>query len=200
MLEVANILGQLRTQGWRPLRTIVFASWDAEEYNLIGSTEYVEDSLPDLRDNGVAYLNVDIGVVGPDFFASASPVFAPALLRVLGRVADPTANGTLRQIWETKQTQLGGLGAGSDFVAFQDIAGTSSIDFGFRGPEGGFPYHSCYETFEWMERFGDPGFAYHKALAEVWALLIVDLAQEPLLPFDLRAYAGAVMGYVDELE
>ena len=29
-------------KGWRPGRTVVLCSWDAEEYGLIGSTEYVE--------------------------------------------------------------------------------------------------------------------------------------------------------------
>ncbi|EON65282.1 hypothetical protein W97_04520 [Coniosporium apollinis CBS 100218] len=198
MLEVVNILTTLRANGWAPLRSIYFASWDAEEYNLIGSTEYVEDHIEDLRKNGVAYLNVDVGVVGDEFRAAASPLFNHALMRVLDRVSDPVRNVTLRQLWDDRKSKLEGLGAGSDYVAFQDLAGTSSIDFGFKGP--GFPYHSCYETFEWMEQFGDPGFLYHKTLAQVWALLILELAQEPLLPFDLSAYATAVSGYIEDLE
>jgi len=219
MLEVLNVLSALRKQGWRPLRSIHFASWDAEEYNLIGSTEYVEDHMSDLRDNAVAYLNVDVGVVGDNFWAAGSPVFERALLRVLDRISDPVKNGTLRQRWDDGKSKLEGLGAGSDYVAFQDMAGCSSIDFGFGSKDGaqGFPYHSCYETFEWMERFGDPavsvlcdadegdgmcvkGFNYHKMLAQAWVLLILEFAQEPVVPFDLKIYATAVKGYVDDLE
>ncbi|KAF1987295.1 carboxypeptidase [Aulographum hederae CBS 113979] len=200
MLEVVNILGQLREQGWRPLRTIEVASWDGEEYNLIGSTEYVEDNITDLRNNGVAYLNVDVGVVGNKFEASASPLFKRALHRVLSRVADPFQRKSLMDIWHENKSKLGGLGAGSDYVAFQDIAGTSSIDFGFVYPDGqGFPYHSCYETFEWMEQYGDPGFQYHKVLAQVWVLLILEFSQEPIVPFDMEAYAEAVGQYTDDL-
>ncbi|KAF2837718.1 putative glutamate carboxypeptidase Tre2 [Patellaria atrata CBS 101060] len=198
MLEVVAILGLLREQGWRPLRTIEFASWDAEEYNLIGSTEHVEENIEDLRANGVAYLNVDVGVVGNKFRASASPIFKRALLRVLDRVGDPFKNKTLKTIWEESDSRLEGLGAGSDYVAFQSMAGTSSIDFGFDGP--GYPYHSCYETFEWMETFGDPGFIYHGTLAEVWILLILELSQEPIIPFDLKTYASAVTGYINDME
>jgi N-acetylated-alpha-linked acidic dipeptidase len=198
MLEVIAILGQLRAQGWRPLRSIVFASWDAEEYNMIGSTEYVEDHLDDLRALGVAYLNVDVGVVGPDFRAAASPILQRALFRILDRVVDPVDNRTLRAVWQEKGSRVEGLGSGSDYVAFQDLAGVSSIDFGFTGE--GYPYHSCYETYEWMEKFGDPGFLYHKTLAEVWVLLILELSAEGILPFGLTDYARSIEDYVTNLE
>ena len=198
MLEVIRVLGLLRSQGWRPLRTLVFASWDAEEYNSIGSTEFVEENIDALREDAIAYLNVDVGVVGDTFRASGSPVLQKALLQVLNRVSDPTKEKTFRQIWAETSTKLGGLGAGGDYVAFQDLAGCSSIDFGFDGP--GYPVHSCYETFEWMEKFGDPGFKYHQALAQIWVLLIIELVQEPLLPFDMNVYSAAIADYLDKLE
>jgi N-acetylated-alpha-linked acidic dipeptidase len=197
MLEVIAIFGQLRAQGWRPLRSIIFASWDAEEYNMIGSTEWVEDHIDDLRRSAVAYLNVDVGVSGPNFEASASPLFHRALTRVLDRVADPNTNKTIQEIWDSHGAQLGGLGSGSDYVAFQDLAGTSSIDFGFQGD--GFPYHSCYETFEWMSRFGDPTFSYHAALAQIWALLILELSQNLLLPLSPLNYASSLDEHVKVL-
>lgn len=198
MLEVVRILGELKNQGWRPLRTIEFASWDAAEYNLIGSTEFVEDNLDVLRADGVAYLNVDVGVVGDSFRAASSPALENALLRVLKRVGDPFKNATFYDLWLREKKTMEGLGMGSDYVAFQDLAGLSSLDFGFEGPKGGFPYHSCYETFEWMDKFGDPGFQYHKALAQIWVLLILEIAQEPLLPIDLRKYAEDLKSYVDK--
>lgn len=193
MLEVARLLGELRMQGWRPLRTIEFASWDAEEYNIIGSTEHVEANMDDLRANAVAYLNVDVGVTGSKLWANGSPVFQNAWLRVLNRVADPIKNVTLKELWVSQNTQVGGLGAGSDYVAFQDFAGCSSFDFGFAGEEHGDMYHSCYETFEWVSKYIDPGFAYHGILAQVWALLILELAQEPIVPFKIDDYANWLM-------
>ena len=198
LLEVIRIFGQLREMGWRPLRTIEFASWDGEEYNLIGSTEHVEARLADLRRDAFAYVNVDVGVVGPDFKASASPLLNTALLHVLERVPDPAHNGSLRNVFADKGSKIGGLGAGSDFVAFQDMAGTSSLDMTFNGP--GYPYHSCYDNFNWMEIFGDPGFDYHKAMAQIWALLIIDLSDRELLPFDFQEYANEVADYVRDLE
>jgi Peptidase family M28/Transferrin receptor-like dimerisation domain/PA domain len=198
MLELVRVFGGLRKLGWRPLRTIEFASWDGEEYNLIGSTEHVENRQDELRRDGFAYLNVDIGVSGADFWAAASPLYERSLLRVLDRTSDPVTNRTLRDIWDAGNTGLEGLGAGSDYVAFQDIAGTSSIDFGFRGQS--YPYHSCYDNYAWMNKFGDPTFGYHTVMGQVWALLLLEMADKPVLPFDMEDYARHVTRYVNDLD
>ncbi|KAJ5760971.1 hypothetical protein N7520_008127 [Penicillium odoratum] len=197
-LEVIRAFGELLNYGWRPLRTIEFVSWDGEEYNLIGSTEHVEKEAENLRSNAYAYLNVDVGVAGSEFRAAGSPVFERSMLQILGRLSDPTANKTLKDIWIEKGSKLEPLGAGSDYVAFQDIAGTSSIDFGFEGKP--YPYHSCYESYDWMEKSGDPGFQYHKLLAQFWSLLLLDVSENPMLPFDLQAYARSITGWVKDLE
>lgn len=205
MMMLVSVFGQLRTMGWRPLRTIEFVSWDAGAYNSIGSTEYVEDNLDYLRMNGVAYLNVGAGITGPDeFWAQGSPMWQKSLLHVLDRVGDPRPNSTstLRPLWQQKNGDLDSLESGDgDFAPFQYIAGTSSIDFGFRGDANGYPKGSCYDTFEWMMQFGDPdGLGNHQALAQIWALLILEVADRPLLPFDLRTYANSLRRYVDVLE
>ncbi len=197
MLEVVRIFGELRKLGWRPMRTIEFASWDAEEYNLIGSTEHVEARVNELRRNGYAYLNIDVAVTGTDLEAAGCPIYEGALLKVLGRVTDPVKEKTFRSIWEEKNSKFRGLGAGSDYVAFQDIAGMSSIDLTFTGEM--YPYHSCYDNFDWMIKYGDPDFQYHTLMAQIFALLILEMADTPVLPFDMEAYAAAVKGFVDDL-
>ncbi|THC95746.1 hypothetical protein EYZ11_004785 [Aspergillus tanneri] len=197
-LEVIRVFGELLELGWRPLRTIEFVSWDAEEYNMIGSTEHVEKELQTLRDNAYAYLNVDVGVGGKDFEAAGCPVFERVVMQILGRISDPITNETLKDLWGKKQKRLAPLGSGSDYVAFQDIAGTSSVDFGFSGEP--YPYHSCYENWDWMTKFGDPGFQYHKSLGQFWGLLLIQFADNPILPFDLQVYAERVGVYVTDLE
>ncbi|CAG8338784.1 unnamed protein product [Penicillium salamii] len=197
-LEVVRAFGELLTYGWRPIRTIEFVSWDGEEYNLIGSTEHVEKEVDDLRANAYAYLNVDVGVAGPDFRVSASPVFERTVMQILGRLSDPYANATLKDLWEKKGSKIAPLGAGSDYVAFQDIAGTSSIDFGFEGQP--YPYHSCYETYDWMVQNVDPDFQYHKILAQFWGLLLLDLSENLMLPFDMEAYGNSVGEWVKKLD
>jgi hypothetical protein len=199
MLEVARVLGELRRQGWRPLRTIEFASWDAGEYNRIGSTEHVEANVEALRENAIAYLNVDVGVTGDKLWANGSPIFQHTWTRILDRLTDPRENKTLKELWETKGHELGNLGAGSDYAAFQSIAGTSSLDFGFTTssfnniPAAPNPVsHSCYETLSWMRKYIDPTFAYHTLLAQLWVLLILELAQEPIVPMKLDDFARSL--------
>jgi hypothetical protein len=200
MMELVRIFGDLRRLGWRPLRTIEFASWDAEEFNMMGSTEYVEENVEYLRGNAIAYLNVGAGVFGPNFRAAGSPLWERSLLRVLDRVTDPNTNTSLKQLWQDNNSRFKGLGSGGDYVAFQDIVGTSSIDFSFEGAANAYPAHSCYENYQWMEQFGDPnGLPYHHALAQVWALLILEVADRPILPFDLNHYADALSSYVESL-
>ncbi|RPA92986.1 Zn-dependent exopeptidase [Choiromyces venosus 120613-1] len=196
MLEVARLFGKLLEMGWRPQRSVIFANWDAEEYNLIGSTEYVEDNIDDLRLHGMAYINLDVAVSGKEFRAAGSPLTQQPLLNVLERIQSPSGNGTLRGAWGDKI--LPGLGAGSDYVAFQDYAGVSSIDIGFAGDP--FPYHSCYDTYEWMKNTGDPGFIHHLAIAQVLGVLIVELADTPILPFNMIDYAHALGRYTNDLE
>ncbi|CAG9977651.1 unnamed protein product [Clonostachys byssicola] len=198
MIEMARIFGDLVARGWRPLRTIQFMSWDAEEYNLIGSTEFVENNLDTLRNDAYAYINLDTAVAGDDFHASGSPVFEQTLLRALNRIADPKRNHTLRELWNDRHGELEGLGAGSDYVAFQDIAGTSSLDLEFRGEK--FPYHSSYDNFELVEKVIDPDFVYHGLMAQLVGLIILDLADRLIVPFDLVAYGRKLGTWVDNLE
>ncbi|KAL2758885.1 hypothetical protein ACRALDRAFT_1030210 [Sodiomyces alcalophilus JCM 7366] len=197
MLEVARILGSLTTKGWRPLRSIEFMSWDGGAYNLVGSTEFVEANVDNLRTNAFAYVNLAGAVAGTELHAAGSPVFRQTLHRIMDRVNDPVRNATLRHLWEARHGELEALGMAGDYVPFRDIAGTSSIDLGFRGPR--YPYHSNYDTYDWVKNVGDPSFIYHGVLAEVVALLVLELADRPILPFDLAGYADSLDGWVEDL-
>lgn len=199
LLEVVRVLGELREAGWRPLRSVTIASWDAEEYNLIGSTEHVEKHIDKLRKDGVVYINVDAAVSGKTLNVQANPVFKEALARTLNRLVDPTTGENLQDLWARENNgTFKGLGAGSDYVAFQDIAGISSIDLSFVGEP--YPYHSCYDNLDWMLKFGDPGLRYHKLLAQIWVLLILEFSDSAVIPMDMPAYAAAIIRYIIDLE
>ncbi|KAJ9161742.1 Zn-dependent exopeptidase [Coniochaeta hoffmannii] len=197
-LEMARIFGDLLKRGWRPLRTIEFMSWDAEEYNLAGSTEFVEKNTDSLRDDAMAYINLDMAVTGGEFHAAGSPVFRKLLLGVLNRISDPNFNTTVRDLFDQRHGDIEALGYDSDYVAFQEIAGTSSLDLSFTGE--GTPSFSAYDNFEWMDRVGDPGFVYHTLLGQIVGLLTLELADRPILPFDMGAYANSLDRWVGELE
>lgn len=197
-LEVARIFGDLMSRGWRPLRTIEFMSWDAGEYNLAGSTEFVEKNTDNLRDDAMAYINLDMAVTGAEFHAAGSPVFRQILLGILNRVSDPNFNATIGELFYRRQGDIETPGYDSDYVAFQDIAGTSSLDLTFKGE--GVPSFSAYDNFEWMETVGDPGFVYHALLGQIVGLLALELADRPIMPFEMGAYADSLRRWVEELE
>ena len=199
--EVIRAFGIAQSKGWKPLRTIVFASWDGEEYGLIGSTEWVEEYLPWLSGSAVAYLNLDVGTQGTKFGSSASPLLNKAIIEATSRVQSPnqTVPGqTVKDLWSGS---IGTLGSGSDFAAFQNFAGIPSIDFGFNGGEGGavWHYHSNYDSFHWMDEFGDPSWEYHATSAKIWAILAAQLVETPVIALNTTDYATALVVYLQKI-
>ncbi|QUC15876.1 uncharacterized protein UV8b_00117 [Ustilaginoidea virens] len=200
MIELARVFGSLLSRGWRPLRTIEFMSWDAAEFNTIGSTEYVEEFIDSraLRANAYAYINLDDAVSGTEFKATGSPILERALIRAMERVMDPNGNATIKQQWDARQAKLDGVGGGSDFVPFQHVAGTSSIDLQFAGNP--VLYGSSYDNFNLVEQVIDPNFVYHGLMGQVIGLLVLDLADRAILPFDLVGYARRLGHWAHDLE
>ncbi|KAI9835980.1 MAG: hypothetical protein M1838_005174, partial [Thelocarpon superellum] len=200
LMEVVRTFGRARAKGWKPLRTIVFCSWDGEEYGLIGSTEWVEEYLPWLSSSAVVYLNVDVGTSGPSFKAAAAPLLDQAVEALTSSVLSPnqTRKGqTVRDLWSGN---ISTIGSGSDFTAFQDFAGVPCIDMGFTPDEDSavYHYHSNYDSFDWMDRYGDSGWHYHVAMAKMWALLATSFIERPVLPFNATNYADALLAYLQK--
>lgn len=200
--EVVRSFGVALAAGWKPLRTIVFASWDGEEYGLIGSTEWVEEYLPWLNGTVVAYLNVDVGTRGPQFTAAASPLLNGALIEATKLVLSPNVTVPGQTIYDLWDKKIHTMGSGSDFTAFQDYAGIPSIDMGFTvSPDSPvYHYHSNYDSFHWMETYGDPGFSYHVAITKVWSILAANLVESPIVPLNVTDYVDALAVYLDRVK
>src|SRR5438067_5041369 len=133
LMELARTLGSLARNGARPRRSIVLASWDAEEFALTSSTEWGEEHERELRGKAVAYLNVDAAVSGPNFSARA----VPSLSRAVASAADVAESSI-----DTR------IGSGSDYTVFLNFIGVPIVDMRFEGPYG--VYHSVYDTHEWV--------------------------------------------------
>lgn len=196
--EVIRSFGVALSKGWKPLRTIVFASWDGEEYGLIGSTEWVEEYIPWLSKAAIAYLNVDIAVRGSKFYAAAAPLLNKALYEATSLVQSPnqTISGqTVRDLWDG---HIRTMGSGSDFTAFQDFAGIPSVDLGFGTGPGDpvYHYHSNYDSFAWMNKFADPDWTYHAAMTRVWAVFAAALVEMPVIGFNATDYAVGLDTYL----
>ena len=210
MLEVGRGFGELLKQGWKPRRTIVLCSWDAEEYGLIGSTEWAEELAAELKEKAVAYLNLDAAVSGNQFGASTVPSLWKLVRSVTRDVKDPKSGKTVYQQWQehsregrseeerntASEARIGALGSGSDYTPFLQHLGIASTDMGFGGDYG--VYHSAYDSFYWMDHFGDPGFVYHVAAAQIWGTLAMRLADADGLSFDYTDYANEIRGFFRE--
>ncbi|KPI44550.1 Inactive zinc metalloprotease [Cyphellophora attinorum] len=192
MLDVVRIFGELRRLSWRPLRTIEFASWDSSAFNLEGSTEHVENRIEELRRNGIAYINIDTAITGPDFTVHGSPLLRRPIMEATGRLRDPStfdnedSAKSVKDAWHDAGGHMITPAGREDTLPFQSFAGMSSLNVAFSGNRS--LAGSCYDNYDWITTV-DPGFSYHKALGEIFALIILELADKPLLPFDLQSMA-----------
>ncbi|KAH7841500.1 hypothetical protein Vadar_030651 [Vaccinium darrowii] len=197
LLDIARRYALLMRLGWKPRRTIILCSWDAEEFGMIGSTEWVEQNLVNLGSKAVAYLNVDCAVQGSGFYATATPQLDNLLLEVTKKVRDPESEGMkVFNKWKTTDKGMNILrfsGADSDFAPFLYHAGVPSSDL-YYGRD--FPvYHTSFDSYDWMINYGDPLFQRHVAIAGVWGLLALHLADDPVLPLNYLSYAAQLQEY-----
>jgi len=220
MLEAVHGIGELLKSGWKPKRTIILGSWDAEEEGLIGSTEWGEQHESELA-NAVAYFNVDVAVSGPKFGAASVPSLKQFLRDVTKAVPSPKG-GTVYENWQkTSQTPgdtvspqetssstyrppaaavkadvpVGDLGSGSDYTVFLQHLGVPSTDIGSTGSYG--VYHSAFDNFNWFKKFGDPDFVYEQQMARIFGISIIRMADADVLPYDYEEYAKEIVAYID---
>ncbi len=239
-LETCRALGAAVKSGWKPRRTLVYASWDAEEYGLVGSTEWAEEHASELDQKAALILNVDSAVGGRQLDLGGVPSLRDLALDSAGAVTDIRTGKSLREEWlERKRSawaaasplllsdpmwsapatasepgqnearpapsvaprgfvpQLNALGSGSDYTVFLDHLGIPALDIGFSGRYG--VYHSIYDNFTWMERFGDPEFLTHTMAARLYTLILMRAAAADVLPLRFAPYGEALRDHVDEL-
>lgn len=205
VLEAAQSLADMAKRGIRPKRTIVFATWDAEEWGLVGSSEFVEEDSLRLQKGAVAYLNQDVAAQGSQFGGGGTPSLRAVLRDVVKQVPVPKGTGSVYDSWrttsgtraDTLEPPMGDPGGGSDFAGFYNHLGIPIAEWGFGGPAG--TYHSAYDTHAWMERFGDPGFLYHATAARIGATMALRMANAEILPYDYAEFARTMRGYLPAL-
>ncbi len=216
LMEEARAIGELAKSGWRPRRTLVFAGWDAEEPGLLGSTEWVEQHLADLKQHAVLYINSDSngrGFLGAD----GSHTLERFVTEVARDVEDPqrgvsvlerlhaanlvrmTSPSEQKEYRDRALMRLDALGSGSDYTPFLQHAGIASLNIGYGGEGEYGVYHSAYDSFDHFIRFGDPKFDYGVALAKTTGRMMLRLANADFLPFEATTFADTVDGYLREV-
>jgi len=217
VLEEARALGEMHKQGWTPKRTIIYCAWDGEEPGLLGSVEWVETHREELQQHAVAYLNSDGNERG--FMMPGGTQDLQALISEVAKdIQDPETKMTVFQrshlasiaqakddderkdLHKRSDLVVHALGDGSDFTAFQDFAGISTLSIEFGDEDDGTQYHSIYDDFYWYTHFVDTDFVYGRALAQTGGTTMMRLADADLLPFDYSPQADAIAKYESELE
>jgi N-acetylated-alpha-linked acidic dipeptidase len=216
LMETARTLGEMVQQGWKPKRTVIFASWDAEEWGLIGSTEWAEKHADELRNKAVVYFNSDSnrqGILSMDgshtlerFLNdlardSVDPLNGKSLWRIIKDDALANEKDELKksEIDSRSDLRISALGSGSDYTVFIDHLAVASTNLSFSGKGGGV-YHSIYDSFDWYRRFGDPQFVYGRALVQVHAVALARMADAVVLPFEFTNLADTLTKYLGELD
>ncbi|XP_058600321.1 N-acetylated-alpha-linked acidic dipeptidase 2 isoform X2 [Onychostoma macrolepis] len=214
--ENVRAAGKLMKKGWRPRRTLIFASWDAEEFGLLGSTEWAEDHARVLQERAVAYINADSAIEGMyTLRVDCTPSLHTLVYDITKKVSSPEEGEegmTLYQSWHKRDNSterdapwISKLGSGSDFEAYFIRLGITSGRARYtknRKTErySSYPvYHSVYETYEIVERFYDPSFRRLEAVARVRGGLIFSLADSPVLPLDCVEYAMSLTKYANSI-
>ena len=206
MLEMAKGLGTLAKGGWRPQRTISLAFWDAEEFGLVGSTEYAEALKAQLQEQLVMYVNIDMYMKG-----RFDPGGVPSLRAFVADVVKdiPAGNSSVYDQWQQAEwtrtpparrsgsvtgfePDLKPLGSGADFVPFQDHLGVPTMAIEFIGDNGyGYgTYHSNYDSRAYVERVADPGFAQGVLMSRVLGTMALRMSEAEILPFRFSHYAS----------
>ncbi len=203
VLETARSLAKLKSEGWKPRRTIKIALWDGEEFGLLGSTEWAEKHADELERKAVMYLNSDMNGRGT-LNAGGSPVLEQFFSEVIRDVKQPGKDVSIletRPIRNNKPEpfRLGPVGAGSDFVVFLHHLCIPSINTGFSGDSEGGIYHSAYDSFDWYMKFGDPDFVHGRALSQVTTTALLRMSESSALPFEFGPVARAVEEWMKDL-
>jgi N-acetylated-alpha-linked acidic dipeptidase len=153
----------------------------------------------------VAYLNQDVSASGPSFGGGGSPSLRSVLRDIARTVPDPTGAGSVYDVWRRnarvpagEEPGMGDPGGGSDFAGFYNHLGIPHSDWGFGGGNG--IYHSNYDSYTFMERFGDPGYRYHAAAARVGTAMMMRLANADVLPYDYTEFARTMKRYLSPVD
>ena len=201
LMEAAQVLGGMVKTGWRPRRSIVFGSFGAEEYGLMGSTEWVHHKLHKLMNKAVAVINIDTCVSGDILSPEASPILKDVFVEAIKNVAsskDPKKSyyEFLEERLDEKHGTVEDLvkitGSGSDHAPFSFYAGIPALYFSFKVDKKKYPgvafpyptYHTGFETFHLMDKVVDPGFKIHKTCTQLGLHMLLNLAESKIMPLN----------------
>ncbi len=183
LLQDADAFLRLAKAGWKPHRTIEFASWDGHELGLFGSAAYIYQH-PDLRKRVFQYINTDQLTTGDPFVVSASP----GLFAFMKQICDvvPEAHNAAMMLGkrDTRTTPLlNAMGGGSDHQNFAYMLGVPSTSNGYYGPFGA--HHTAEDNLDGLPTY-DPGMREAVVTAQVTGIQAMRAANADVSPLRIE--------------
>jgi N-acetylated-alpha-linked acidic dipeptidase len=216
MLEEARSIGIMAKTGWKPARTLVYCAWDGEEPGLLGSTEWVEEHLQELKEKALVYINSDGNGRG-FLYVEGSHALEPFMDEISKNVIDPQTGVSVferkraheavfnnnesekKKLWNERELKIEAMGSGTDYSSFIQHAGISSLNLAYSGEDEGGEYHSIYDSYPAFVRFKDPGFKYGVTLAQTAGRAVLRFSEADGLPFNFTHLYSTIDTYCHEI-
>ncbi|KAM9279730.1 transferrin receptor protein 1 [Morus bassanus] len=203
LLELARVIAEMvKKDGYKPRRSIIFASWSAGEYGAVGATEWLEGYSATLHAKAFTYINLDAAVLGfKHMKISASPLLYTLLERTMKAVKDPIKDsGSLYDRvgpdWVKTVVPLGLDNAAFPFLAY---SGIPVVSFGFCNKGEEYPFlGTTWDTVENL-RATDKLYALMRAAAEVAGQIALRLTHDHELFLDFERYSEELLAFQEKI-
>uniref|UniRef100_A0A0K0EN07 Peptidase M28 domain-containing protein n=1 Tax=Strongyloides stercoralis TaxID=6248 RepID=A0A0K0EN07_STRER len=220
LLEAARVLTEVSKKNkWKPRRSIVFCAWDAEEYGLIGSTEFVEEYMKILQNKAVAYLNVDNINGNNTLLVKTVPMLYRSIVNAAKKIPHPNPDDvkqglkTLYDGWQhynpkgplsgdKSVPEVKNPGSGSDFQRFISYIGVPVLDLKMQAAPfmNYMLYHTMYEVPWTTENLIDPTTKVFSSLGSMWLELSRNIADSLIIPFNIEDYSIKLDDFVNQMD
>lgn len=201
LIEMMKVFTALQRQwSWSPLRLIHFVLFDATNYNLAGSTEWVESTKELLMKQGYTYIDLSDAIAGNDLQVQSHPFLSDVINQALSKVKQLDKKSLL-EVYRSKHGdkfpyEMLRL---RNYLPFINFVNMPAIEIRFTGYK--YPENSCYDSFERFESAEiDPKMEKHAQLVEVLSLVALELAESPIIPFNFLNLVARVEDYKKDME
>uniref|UniRef100_A0A8C1DAR9 Transferrin receptor protein 1 n=1 Tax=Cyprinus carpio carpio TaxID=630221 RepID=A0A8C1DAR9_CYPCA len=184
LVELARtITDMIKNDGFKPKRSIIFASWSAGEFGSVGATEWLEGYLTSLNLKMFSYVSLDEVISGFDTFkAAASPLLYELLENTM------------------KQVLMEPMGLSHSAYPFQTFSGIPSLSFRFTSSSKAYPFGTIEDTDQNLERYTSYNtLKLAKTAGEVVGLVTLRLVHDHLLKLNVAKYTSVIRNYVSQI-
>ncbi|XP_012874880.1 PREDICTED: transferrin receptor protein 1 [Dipodomys ordii] len=200
LLELARMFSDMVLNGgFKPIRSIIFASWSAGDFGAVGATEWLEGYLASLHLKAFTYINLDKAVVGTkNFKVSASPLLYKLIEKTMQNVRHPVNGKFLYQDsnWVNKVEKLSYDNAAFPFLAY---SGIPAVSFCFC-EDNDYPYlNTKLDTLEMLTQSVPQLTALMHVAAEVAGQFMIKLTHDIELDLDYEMYNNRLLSYMKDL-